>query len=91
MIMTYISDDAEYIIGKEFEVDTIIRSNGRNIEGTIVATVTDLEDGEYDLLEYTSLEKFLNDWEPVRDGCGHVTTKKKKKENILKFPRKDDQ
>ena len=53
MIMTYISDDAEYIIGKEFEVDTIIRSNGRNIEGTIVATVTDLEDGDYDLLEYT--------------------------------------
>lgn len=89
MLMTYISDDGDYIIGKEFEVSTIIRSNGRNMEGTLVATITD-NDGEIDILEYKSIESFLNDWEPNRDGCGHVITKNKK-DNVLFFPKKEDQ
>ena len=89
MLMTYISDDGEFIIGEEFNVETIIQSNGRNMEGSIIATIKDKEDKTDMLLEYKSIESFLNDWQPVRDGCGHVITRRKN--NISFFPKKDDQ
>jgi len=89
MRMRYIADDSEYVIGQEFDVDTILESNGRNISGSIIATIRS-DEGETDIIRYNTMEQFLNDWDPIRDGAGHVLTEKPK-EKIIFFPTKDDQ